>query len=306
MAPARCNLREVSYSRLFSLEVARALSGSLALAVAHIHSQGYVHGDIHLRNILVKLPSSFDHLSVEKLYEEYGEPETVPIARRDGGPLPPNAPAEAVVPLYLGKDAREFLLSDTRLLLSDFGEAFSPDREVRLGADCHTPLAMRPPEARFEPQAPLSYSADIWSLATAIWDILGMKSIFSSEFADADDVTSQQIDILGPMPSNWWKRWEERYRFFNDDGRPREGRYVWSPIEDAFEECVQHYRRKLKRGEFDEEEPAAILDLMRRMLAFRPEDRPPVEEVLQSEWMVKWALPDFERSLQVQKTDVVG
>lgn len=46
IAPARCNLREVSYSRLFSLEAARAISGSLALAVAHIHSQGYVHGGL--------------------------------------------------------------------------------------------------------------------------------------------------------------------------------------------------------------------------------------------------------------------
>ncbi|GAD97073.1 predicted protein [Paecilomyces variotii No. 5] len=300
MAPARCNLREVSYSRLFSLEVARALSSGLALAVAYMHSQGYVHGDIHLRNILVKLPSSFDYLSVEQLYEEYGEPETVPITRRDGEALPPNAPAEAVIPLYLGKDAREFSLSDTRLLLSDFGEAFSPDREARPGADCHTPLAMRPPEARFQPQTPMSYSADIWSLATAIWDIIGMKPIFSSEFADADDVTSQQIDVLGPMPSSWWQRWEERYRFFDDEGRPREGRYAWPPIEDTFEEGVQHYRRKLKAGEFDEEETAAILDLMRRMLVFRPEDRLTIEEVLRSEWMIKWALPDFERSLQMQ------
>lgn len=42
--PARCNLREVSSSRLFPLDVARALSGGLILAVAYMHSQGYVHG----------------------------------------------------------------------------------------------------------------------------------------------------------------------------------------------------------------------------------------------------------------------
>jgi serine/threonine-protein kinase SRPK3 len=44
MAPARCNLREVSFSRLFPLGVARALSGGLTLAIAYTHSQGYVHG----------------------------------------------------------------------------------------------------------------------------------------------------------------------------------------------------------------------------------------------------------------------
>lgn len=90
---------------------------------------------------MVKLPSSFDELSIKQLYEKYGEPETVPIARCDGEPLPPNAPAKAVVPLFLGKYAEEFSLSDAHPLLSDFGEAFSPVSEARLGQDCHTPPA---------------------------------------------------------------------------------------------------------------------------------------------------------------------
>jgi serine/threonine-protein kinase SRPK3 len=205
-----------------------------------------------------------------------------------------------VIPLYLGKDAEEFSLSDARVLLGDFGEAFTPE-EFRRGEDCHTPLAMRPPEARFEPQAPLSYSADIWSLATTSWEIIGMKAIFSSEFATADEVVSQQIDVLGPMPLSWWNAWEELSQFFDEDGRPKEGRYVWPPIDEAFEEGVQKYRRKRDRvGEFDREETAAILDLMRRMLAFRPEERPTAEEVLKSEWMVKWVLPDFDRSLEIK------
>lgn len=85
-----------------------------------------------------------------------------------------------------------------RVILSDFGEAFSPE-ECRLGKDSHTPLAMRPLGARFEPQVALSYSADIWSLAVAIWEILGMKAIFSSEFTTPDEVVSIHIDVLGPI-----------------------------------------------------------------------------------------------------------
>lgn len=169
MTPARCNLREVSFSHLFSLEVARALSGGLAMAVAYTHSRGVFHGDIHLRNVLVKLPSSFDRFSIEELYKEYGEPETVAITESSKRPLPANIPTEAVLPLYLGNDAEDFTLSDAHILLSDFGEAFSPGHTVRLGQDCHTPLAMQPPEARFASQSPLSYAADIWSLAFAIW-----------------------------------------------------------------------------------------------------------------------------------------
>lgn len=44
--PAQCNLREISFSRLFPLEVARALSYRLTQAVAYTHSKGYVHGGL--------------------------------------------------------------------------------------------------------------------------------------------------------------------------------------------------------------------------------------------------------------------
>lgn len=46
MTPAQCSLTDVSFSRLFPLEVARALAGGLTLAIAYIHSQGYVHGGL--------------------------------------------------------------------------------------------------------------------------------------------------------------------------------------------------------------------------------------------------------------------
>ncbi|OQE10635.1 hypothetical protein PENFLA_c085G05522 [Penicillium flavigenum] len=130
MAPARCNLREASFSYLFPLDVARPLVGGLTMAISHMHSCGYVHRDIHLRNILVKLPSSFNHLSVEQFYEEYGELETVPITGRDGKPLPPNVPTKAVISLNLGMDADDFKLHDTHVLLSDFAESYCPSSET--------------------------------------------------------------------------------------------------------------------------------------------------------------------------------
>lgn len=71
-----------------------------------------------------------------------------------------------------------------------------------------------------------------------------------------------------------------------------------APIEGAFEEfeeLVQKYRRKRERtGVFGEEETRAILELMREMLKFRPEDRLTMGQVLESEWMVKSALPELE------------
>ncbi|KAI1905540.1 hypothetical protein LOZ12_006743 [Ophidiomyces ophidiicola] len=296
MTPAQCNLREASYSRLFPIDVARGISAALALAVVFLHGRGYIHGDIHLRNVLARLPSSFDELSVDQFYEKYGKPETVPISRCDGGPLPPNIPAEAVLPLSLEKAAWDFTLADAQVLLSDFGEAFT-SAEVRYGEECHTPLSMRAPEARFEPRKPLTFAADIWSLGVAIWEVIGMKAIFSGECSTADEIISQQVDVLGPMPSEWWEKWDERDQFFDSNRCPKEGRYVWPAMEEAFQEGVQKYRQqKPHMGVFGTDEKAAVLDLIRRMLVFKPEKRLTIEEVLETEWMVKWALPAFERA----------
>lgn len=247
---------------------------------------------------MVKLPSSFNHLTIKQFYEEYGEPETAPITLCDGNMLPPNpnVPPKAVIPLYLGKEANEFKLQDAHVLLSDFGESYHVSK-IRCGENCHTPLAMRPPEARFEPQAPLSYSADIWSLAIAIWEILGMKALFTNEYITEDEMVSEHIDVLGPMPTSWMERWEECGEFFDDRNglHPTEGREVWPVLEGAFQQGVQSYRQKLEMGVFGEDETRAILNLIRKMLAFQPEMRPTIENVLGSEWMVKWVLPDLER-----------
>ncbi|KDE78706.1 hypothetical protein AO1008_04988 [Aspergillus oryzae 100-8] len=259
---AACNLRDVSFS-LFPLDVARALSHSLAQAVACVHSQGYVHGDLHLNNVLLALPSNFDDLSVEQLYAKYGKPET---------PLPPNIPAEAARPLLLGRSIDQLTLSTARLLLNDSGEAFCPASEVRLGRDCHTPSGARAPESKFEPGVPLTHRSDIWSLATALWELMGMKPI-----------VAQHIDVLGPMPSDWWLRWKARDEvFITEDGEDK-----WPPLEERRE-----------GNKIVEEEKAAFLDLMHRMLVYLPEERLTADEVLQSDWMVKWALPDYERSLK--------
>ncbi|KAL9947491.1 hypothetical protein ACHAQF_001329 [Verticillium nonalfalfae] len=46
-----------------------------------------------------------------------------------------------------------------------------------------------------------------------------------------------------------------------------------------------------------EEEQGALFEVLKRMLAWRPGERPSVEEVLSMPWMAKWALPAYEESL---------
>ncbi|KAF2132422.1 kinase-like protein [Dothidotthia symphoricarpi CBS 119687] len=302
LTPAQGNLKEASFSRLFPIRVARALAAKLVTAVAFVHSRGFVHGDIHLRNVLINLPSTLDALSVPEFRQKFGAPEMVPVTRVDRKTLPPNVPAQAVLPLYLGKKAQDFTLSDAQnLLLSDFGEAFAPATEHRLGRDCHIPLAVRAPEALFEPDGRLSYASDVWSLGIAVWEILGMKALFG-EGETRDAIVAQCIDVLGSedFPEKWREVWERsggEEKYADGDAMPRRHsreRETWPCLDTAFEQFVNKYRRKREAGTFEEEETRTILQLVRGMLRFRPEERMTVDEVLGSEWMVKWALPELE------------
>lgn len=210
-------------------------------------------------------------------------------------------------------DAEEFKLQDAHVLVSEFGESYSPSSEIRRAEDCHTPLAMRPPEARFGPQAPLSYSADIWSLAVAAWDILGMKPVFSNDYITEYEMVSEQIDVLGPLPKHWWERWEERGEFFDQAACPTDGREVSPILKQAFEKDVQSYRQKFKDGEVwggGGEEARAIFNLVRQMLTFQPEKRPTIEDILESEWMVNgyflaWGVAGAVNRLSISTIDCI-
>lgn len=250
--------------------------------------------------MLVK-SSGIHELSIPQFREKFQGPRKVPIRRLDGQPLTPNVPPYAVLPVHLSKPARQFSVDDAgRFLLADFGESFSPAIEKRLGRDSCTPLPGRAPETFFEPDEPLSFPSDVWTMGTAIWEILSMKFPFS-QHVPADELIAEHIDVLGydGFPAKWRESWErqdsEEGDFFR---RPtRHPNDHWPPLESAWEEFNQKYRRKREvTGVFGEEESRAILDLMRGMFRFRPEKRLTADEVLKSEWMVKWALPELEKA----------
>lgn len=133
-----------------------------------------------------------------------------------------------------------------------------------------------------------------------------MKFIFS-ESETQDEIVAEQIDVLGygNFPQKWRSQWERpgKEEGQGDSMVPREpagDRETWPRLEDAFEEFVQKYRRKQEAaGAFEEKETQAILDLMRGMLKFRPKERLTIEEVLKSEWMVNWALPQLGQGSDV-------
>ena len=294
-APARASLsalKDGSWIRLFQLDVARSLAAQLVLAVDYVHARGFVHGDLHLGNILLKVPPSFDQLSPEQFYAEYGLPELEPVIHLDGNPLPPGVPSYGVAPVWLGEASEKVTLAEARILLSDFGEAFRYPEELKYAS--RSPFVMRPPEARFEPNSPLSFSSDIWTLACAIWSIIAQRPLFEGFLATEDDMTCEHVDVLGVLPPDWWSRWEPRRYKFTEDGKPI-NRNPYRSWEDRFEDSVQQPRQDSGMPLFDPKEREALFDMLRPMLSFRPGIRPTTRQLLDSEWMVKWALPEYDK-----------
>ncbi|RSL98212.1 hypothetical protein CDV31_012697 [Fusarium ambrosium] len=263
--PARCSLadtKEASVSRLFQLTVARSLAAQLTMAVAYTHKRGLVHGD----------------------------PE--PVRRADREPLASGVPHHVYSPVWLGAASEKIALSESKILLADFGTAFYPAKESRLQS-C-TPLEIRPPEARFEPTTPLSFPSDIWSLACTIWAIVGQRPFLDSFLLSQNDATRDQVDALGCLPPEWWEKWEARSKSFSQDGSPKEGRSPWS-WDQRFEDSIQQPRREKGMGTLDEKEGHALCEMIRWMLAFRHGDRPSADQVLKTTWMRKWAIPELDK-----------
>ncbi|RAK81570.1 kinase-like protein [Aspergillus fijiensis CBS 313.89] len=238
-----------SWISLFQLEVARVLAAQPAIAIHYIHSWGFVHGDLHCGNILLQLRRDFDQLSTKRLYEQYGEPLLEPVNRLDGQTLPPG----------LGEASENITLPEARIIVSVFGEASSPAREMK--SESHTPLSIRPPEARFEPTKPLTFSSDIWTLACTIWDIIAQKPIFEGFLTNEDDRLASRLMHLA--------------YHFTEHGEPiNPSRSPRRTLEDRFESNVQRPRIKEGMSPFDSSERGTLSSMLRSMLPFRPEDCP--------------------------------
>lgn len=155
-----------SWVSLFQLKVARALATQLVIAIHYIYSQRFVYGDLHRGNILLQLSCDFNQLSTDKLYEQSGEPVLEQVNRLDSQKLPSGVLKYYIQPIWLREASENITLPEARIILSDFDEAFCPAQEMKY--ESHTPLLIRPPEARFELTKPLTFSSDIWTLSCTI------------------------------------------------------------------------------------------------------------------------------------------
>lgn len=298
---------------IFPLPTARAIAAQLAQVVAFCHAQGVVHGDLHTGNILLRFaPDDNIHaLSQPALYERFGEPYLEPVKRIDGDDLSVGVPTHGVPPAWLGCRPQEITLAESAILLTDFGESYMPYTSGLKRTYCHAPLRATPPEAHFS-TGELDFPADIWALACVIWEVVGGSgSLFGSGFFPSDDTLRQDwVHVLGRLPGEWWDAWDGEFRrnLFTEDGAVRDDRRDHfiscdSGLEARFELLVQEPRREEEMQELMAEEKAALLKMLREMLAYKPATRSNAEDVLRADWMLRWGLPALAEMKSCVKFD---
>ncbi|KAF2011004.1 kinase-like protein [Aaosphaeria arxii CBS 175.79] len=275
---------------LFQIDVARALAAQLVLAVELVHAQGIVHGDIHLGNILLHNRPNFNKLPVKQIYKRFRKPQLQVVSRADGRPNPRGVPSHLVTPIWLGKACERITLAEARIQLIDFGDYHN-------GLDymeCSL-WNSSTPECRFEKPKPPSFPSDVWAMACTIWEIIANFTLFEKYSYCADDITRDNVEVLGMLPPEWWSAWGARAESYREDGTPIKKNEIrtW---EARFENSIQKPRNKRGMPLIGAREREAIFNMLRPMLKYRPEDRCTTRQVLESEWMVQWALPEYEKA----------
>lgn len=229
------------------------------------------------------------------------------MIRCDRAPLDRGVPSEFIIPVWLGLGSDEITLTDSSILLADFGEAFDPS--VTKTFTCHTPHLLAPPEAFFGGPATddyLSFPADIWTLACTIWEILGAAPPFEVFVPSLDSVTREHVETFGKLPDRWWRKWENRNNWFDEDGRKdvKESlKQYYSNTsrgwDQRFPGSIQGARRRLsnpenKFGTFEKDEGKAFGDMIKSMLVLEPGQRATIDDVVGCAWVQKWGLPELQ------------
>ena len=108
------------------------------------------------------------------------------------------------------------------------------------------------------------------------------------------------INTLGRPPARWWDSWANRSEFFKNDGPwvadfRRISKPVFRPLRQRLWEMGRGETPETCEWDFAGGELRALEDLLRAMMTFEPAERPTAERLLESEFMLKWAMPAWEK-----------
>ncbi|OAA65389.1 Protein kinase-like domain protein [Niveomyces insectorum RCEF 264] len=210
------------WKRRFPIAWARRMLRDVLSGIHFLHTNGVVHGDLHLGNVLLTAKQlDVTSTAAETLKQNPAEGQAV---RRLDDRTDLWAPAY-ILPSKVLLDQVSFGL-DPLVKLSDLGQAFW---ESHPSSSLSTPPQLQAPEALLGGR--LGRGVDLWSFGCLVFELITGQSLFrinqlegnrfDEEFNDqhlleALDVTQQRL------PSHLWAQWKRSGSYFGADGKRRE------------------------------------------------------------------------------------
>ncbi|KAF8509959.1 kinase-like domain-containing protein [Gautieria morchelliformis] len=279
---------EIYDKEQYPIDIAKNLVAQVMRGVAYLHSCGVVHGDLHVGNILFRIPG-IEQMSHQELQKYLGEPCISRLSRRDGKPVT-SSPHE---PKYVvGSPDRLALLQlclsspeAVRVKICDFGEAFLWDGKPVI-TQLHTPPVYAAPEIIFHD--PVSPAVDVWALAVLMHLVLsGGTLLFGGGYflrysyqAMKKAILKEMVLTLGKLPDRWWTKWEDRSEYFDENGSFIGDRTKLPLTSGQF--------LKMHSDRMEMEELEGLEKLIRMMVSYGVTDRISAAEVVQltpQSWM---------------------
>ncbi|RDB21945.1 Serine/threonine-protein kinase SRPK [Hypsizygus marmoreus] len=283
------DIEELYTNERFPPNVGKKIAAQIAHGIAYLHRCGVIHGDLHLKNILLHHPS-LENCSLHEIQLYFGTPETLPIARRDALPITPSAhlPRHLVAssnPLPLLKLCLAFPQT-VCIKICDFGEALLyralSQLNINTPIQSNMPRVFAPPEILLHEATIPQPAMDIWALAVLLHMILtGGGLLFSSYHGIEKEVIREIVLTLGKLPERWWTQWVDRGEYFDENGM-----FVGDQSK------LPKISRKLVKlsvdDGFSEEDLRVFEDLVRKMARYETNDRISADEVVRlipAAWM---------------------
>ncbi|KAG9234515.1 kinase-like domain-containing protein [Amylocarpus encephaloides] len=249
----------------------RTLFHQTVEAVAFLHENGVVHGNLNPQKIMFRIRTPH-HLSLEEIYELVGEPEIY---------LPGERTNDKYF-RYVVKPAILYSLSVVpQILLAGLSGAFLANqaRPNKLSDDeAHmSPLQYIAPEV--VQGSPPSFSSDVWSIAPALWDgVIGYEALFAPgmfKSLSKSEVLHNMRCRLGDLPT---------------DCDVESGCNLML-LEDLISEKISDYENSEDFGDDDDDYDEDLTNrlrflprVLRLILELDPNERPTAKELAQDSW----------------------
>ncbi|KHN95189.1 Protein kinase-like domain protein [Metarhizium album ARSEF 1941] len=275
--------------------VLRNLCRQAVLALNCLHESSVGHGGIDFRpsNILIKV-SGLDDLSEDELLSQIGYPEPGAVVAQDGGPLPPFSPRYLVPAADMSRLDSKYLREE--ICLIRFGQAYLKSSPP---PDLGTPENYLPPERLVDDQKDkVGLSCDIWALGCTLFEIRLQTPLFHMLYGP-DEVLDEMVSFFGKFPEPWWSRWQQHADYRDDEGNTLRRRvdvdgepYSIDSVlrgDKSTMSTVDGVLQVVKTMEVPRDEMLVLKELLLRICAYAPENRPCTGDILRDEWFSRCA-----------------